>query len=219
MQLTDNEVDKLKKLVRDRESGYLNEKTLESAIKAIANHESSHVLDWVIVLAIATLLITGLWTMKPKTQVLPSSFPEISTSTVKGLKADAVILQENHHDGKSYVFDFNLSAKGSFVNVSIPSPCDGIVADSKELSGYGNTTSVECPDGYRYFFAHLAEKGLTPMTKVSVGQAIAIQGSTGHSTGEHVHFELSKVGSDRAITERYIVLPILKKYLSGIEHG
>lgn len=65
--------------------------------------------------------------------------------------------------------------------------------------------------------AHLAEKGLPVGTAVSEGEFIAIQGSTGNSTGEHVHLELSPTGTDRRIEDRAITAPKVLDYISKIK--
>ena len=212
--LSDSEIQKLKKIIHDRESGYLNEKTLESAIKAIANHESSHVLDWVIVVAIAILLLTGLWNMKPKTQVLPS-LPEISTSKVKGLKPNLVYKDNFIDNSPQGSYDFTLMSQGKVIGVAVPSPCNGEIATSEELQGYGYTISVDC-EKYRYFMAHLAEKGEAVGTQVREGDAIAIQGSTGNSTGEHIHLEISATGTSKRIEDRAVTAPIVLEYIGKI---
>ena len=67
---------------------------------------------------------------------------------------------------------------------------DGIVTWSGKRTGYGNVIEISHGNGYvtRYGHnqSHLVEVGAT----VKKGQQIALMGSSGRSTGPHVHFEV-----------------------------
>lgn len=68
---------------------------------------------------------------------------------------------------------------------------DGVVVYSgRELGGYGNLTVIAHEDGLFTVYAH-ADKNLTRKgQKVYQGQVIGHVGSTGRSTGNHLHFEI-----------------------------
>ena len=215
MQLTDYELQTLKKIVRERKTGYLNENILEKAIRNIAAHESDGVMEWIIPVLILIFLSTGLWqNLKPKTQVL-SKLPEISTSKIKAAKPNLVYKEHFIDDSPIGSYDFTLLAKGEVKGVGVPSPCDGKIAKSEELQGYGHTIAIDCKD-YRWFMAHLAEKGLPVGTSVNEAEFIAVQGSTGNSTGEHIHLEISPTGTDKRISDRAITAPIVLSYIGKI---
>ena len=215
MQLTDDELQTLKKLVRESKTGYLNENILEKAIRNIAAHESDGVMEWIIPVLILIFLSTGLWqNLKPKTQVL-SKLPEISTSKIKAAKPNLVYKEHFIDDSPIGSYDFTLLAKGEVKGVGVPSPCDGKIAKSEELQGYGHTIAIDCKD-YRWFMAHLAEKGLPVGTSVNEAEFIAVQGSTGNSTGEHIHLEISPTGTDKRISDRAITAPIVLSYIGKI---
>lgn len=216
MQLTDDELRTLKKLVRERKTGYLNENILEKAIRNIAAHESDGVMEWIIPVLILIFLSTGLWqNLKPKTQVL-SKLPEISTSKIKAAKPNLVYKEHFIDDSPVGSYDFTLLANGEVKGVGVPSPCDGKIVKSEELQGYGHTIAIDCKD-YRWFMAHLAEKGLPVGTTVNEGEFISIQGSTGNSTGEHIHLELSPTGTDKRISDRAITAPLVLDYIGKIK--
>ncbi len=217
MQLTDDEIKTLKKLVRDRESGYLNENILEKAIKAIAAHESDGVMEWLIPILILIFLATGLWqTAKPKIQVL-DKLPEISTSIIKGKKPNLVYTANRFDNTPEGAIDITLISDGDVKDVAVPSPCEGVIVGAIQGQGYGNTIAIDCANqNYRWFFAHLAKEGLPVGTKVREGEAIAIQGSTGNSTGEHLHIEISFKGRDGCIKDRAITNPLIDEYISRI---
>ena len=72
----------------------------------------------------------------------------------------------------------------------ITSVARGIVSFAGVRSGYGNVVEVDHGNGYLTRYAH-AEKLLVHAGEaVRAGQALALVGSTGRSTGPHVHFEV-----------------------------
>ncbi|MFH1263394.1 MAG: M23 family metallopeptidase [Pseudomonadota bacterium] len=84
---------------------------------------------------------------------------------------------------------------------------DGKVIRAGDWGSYGNIVIVEHPDGYQSRYAHL-EKVLVKVGKrVKQGDLLGLAGSTGHSTGTHIHFELIKDGKR--------VDPIRAKLIAG----
>ena len=58
------------------------------------------------------------------------------------------------------------------------------------LRGYGNVVIIQHRDGISSLYAHNSELKVKQGEHVAQGSLIALMGSTGHSTGPHVHFEL-----------------------------
>jgi peptidoglycan hydrolase-like protein with peptidoglycan-binding domain len=61
--------------------------------------------------------------------------------------------------------------------------------------GYGNTVVIEHPLGVRSLYAHLSRIGVNRGSSVSAGDTIGRVGSTGISTGPHLHFEVRQRGA------------------------
>jgi peptidoglycan glycosyltransferase len=72
---------------------------------------------------------------------------------------------------------------------------DGLVifAGWSEL-GYGNVIVIDHGDGYKTLYAHLSQISQYCGAKVKSGQLIGLSGSTGNSSGPHLHFEVRVPG-------------------------
>jgi murein DD-endopeptidase MepM/ murein hydrolase activator NlpD len=70
----------------------------------------------------------------------------------------------------------------------------GVVTWTGDRSGYGQTVEISHGDGYVTRYAHNKQNLVAPGDVVRKGQAIALMGSTGRSTGAHVHYEVYKHG-------------------------
>lgn len=69
-----------------------------------------------------------------------------------------------------------------------------VVAGWPDNYGFGNRVVIDHGNGYRTTYAHMSNIYVTVGQKVSRGQAIGQMGSTGRSTGTHLHFEIRYKG-------------------------
>lgn len=65
-----------------------------------------------------------------------------------------------------------------------------VVTSSYNAGGYGNYVIVDHGGGYMTVYAHLSKKSVSVGQQVSRGQTVGLCGSTGRSTGPHLHFEI-----------------------------
>jgi len=72
---------------------------------------------------------------------------------------------------------------------------DGIVAFSGADGGYGNLVEIEHGDGYRTRYAHNRSNLVAAGDRVAKGDVVATLGSSGRSTGPHVHVEVHHDGA------------------------
>ncbi|MEA3327087.1 MAG: LysM peptidoglycan-binding domain-containing M23 family metallopeptidase [Chloroflexota bacterium] len=92
------------------------------------------------------------------------------------------------HNGLDFDGDFGSPIYASDTGV--------IVYSGWSDRGYGNLIVVDHDDGWQTFYAHLMDGTLLPCgTNVQKGQLMASMGSTGNSSGPHLHFELRLNGS------------------------
>ncbi|WP_285768079.1 M23 family metallopeptidase [Peribacillus sp. SI8-4] len=71
----------------------------------------------------------------------------------------------------------------------------GIVESAENAGGYGNKITINHNNGYKTVYAHLDSMEVKAGQKIEKGAKIGMMGSTGNSTGVHLHFEVYKNGS------------------------
>ncbi|WP_082441848.1 M23 family metallopeptidase [Sphingomonas sp. Leaf33] len=82
--------------------------------------------------------------------------------------------------------------------VDIPGPigtpvyatADGVIGRAERAGGYGNLVEINHGKGIETRYGHLSKILVAPNTRVSRGQLIGLMGSTGRSTGSHLHYEV-----------------------------
>ena len=79
-----------------------------------------------------------------------------------------------------------------------------IVFSGWAVGGYGNMVMVDHGNGYQTLYAHLSSAASPCGASVGAGQTIGYGGSTGNSTGSHLHFE---VRSNGGFINPWFVLP------------
>jgi LysM repeat protein len=70
---------------------------------------------------------------------------------------------------------------------------DGEVVASDTSSAYGINVQIKHDDGRYSLYAHLSSAAVSPGQRVSAGTVIGYSGSTGNSTGPHLHLEIRTV--------------------------
>ena len=71
----------------------------------------------------------------------------------------------------------------------------GSVVLAEWYGGYGNCIMIDHGNGYKTLYGHLSSIGVSEGQRVSQGAVIGAVGSTGNSTGPHLHFEVYANGS------------------------
>lgn len=120
-------------------------------------------------------------------RVMPSGKPiaEGWLSSRYGKRNDPFTGKQDFHKGLDFA-----GKQGSDVIVV----GDGVVSWAGKRSGYGNLIEVNHGNGYTTRYGHNQQHLVKVGDKVKKGQQIALMGSTGRSTGPHVHFEVLQNG-------------------------
>ncbi|BAL85933.1 putative M23-family secreted peptidase [Actinoplanes missouriensis 431] len=66
----------------------------------------------------------------------------------------------------------------------------GTVVSAGPAGGYGNAVLIRHANGYLTHYGHMSEIQVAAGQRVTAGEQIGLEGSTGHSTGPHLHFEV-----------------------------
>lgn len=80
------------------------------------------------------------------------------------------------------------------MHTTVRAAADGTVIMAQWYGGYGNFVLIDNGGGISTGYGHLSSFYVSKGQHVTRGQPIASSGSTGHSTGPHVHFEVRKNG-------------------------
>lgn len=102
-----------------------------------------------------------------------------------GWREHPILGGQRHHDGVDIAADQGtpvLAAKA------------GVVRMADWLGGYGLTILIEHEEGYETLYAHLSQLAVRAGESVQQGQLIGAVGSTGLSSGPHLHFEIRRRG-------------------------
>lgn len=76
----------------------------------------------------------------------------------------------------------------------IKAAMSGVVIFSGLKGGYGNAVILKHDDKYMSLYGHASKLNVSVGEFVKQGQTVALVGSTGHSTGPHLHFEIFEYG-------------------------
>lgn len=80
---------------------------------------------------------------------------------------------------------------------------DGVIRIAGKNGGYGNLVIIRHYNGLETVYGHLSKIKVKPGQVVLAGQVIGSGGSTGHSTGAHLHFEIRFKGN--AVDPRNVI--------------
>ena len=113
------------------------------------------------------------------------SFRRISSSF--GVRTHPISGFRKMHQG----IDF---AAGS--GTPVVAPADGVVVEARRWGGYGNWLRIRHANGLESGYGHPSRygSGIRAGQRVSQGQVVAYVGSTGASTGPHLHYEIWRNG-------------------------
>lgn len=98
---------------------------------------------------------------------------------------------------------------------TIYAPADGYIVTAGWVSGYGNFIMIKHSNSLYTCYGHLSSYKVSTGQTVKRGQAIAVSGNTGVSTGPHLHWEVRTSGSsaDRVNPLNYISNSIYSKLI------
>jgi murein DD-endopeptidase MepM/ murein hydrolase activator NlpD len=113
---------------------------------------------------------------------LPLARPTVDTreSSGFGVRIDPFTARPAFHPGQDFA-----GAYGSPIYATAP----GVVSFAGARAGYGNTIEIDHGGGFKTRYGHLSAIAVSVGQHVAVAQRIGAMGSTGRSTGSHLHYE------------------------------
>ncbi len=112
-----------------------------------------------------------------------------------GVRSSDYGYRRNPFGGLSGEFHSGVDFKGPMGD-PIYATGDGVINRCDWYGGYGNAVVIDHESGYQSLFGHLSKVNVTPGQEVKAGDVIGFLGSTGRSTGPHLHYEIRKNGED-----------------------
>ncbi|GHB22642.1 MULTISPECIES: M23 family metallopeptidase [Streptomyces] len=106
--------------------------------------------------------------------------PVAGSQVTTGYKSGGALWSSGSHSG----VDFRAASGSSVVAVGA-----GTVVEAGWGGAYGNNIVLRMADGTYTQYGHLSSMGVSVGQSVTSGQQIGLSGSTGNSTGPHLHFE------------------------------
>lgn len=88
-------------------------------------------------------------------------------------------------------------------------PANGVVSKAGWSGGYGNLIEIDHGNGLKTRYGHLSKIEIQEGDTIQRGQEIGLIGTTGRSTGPHLHFEVRV--NDKAINPRRFLPPEMPK--------
>jgi murein DD-endopeptidase MepM/ murein hydrolase activator NlpD len=135
---------------------------------------------------------------------LPATLPQMLTPLPSSAEGAAALVAPNGRVSSSYGWRQDpIDGDTRFhagTDIAMPAGQDvvaagsGVVEAVGELPGYGLTVTLRHPGGMATRYAHLSEADVKAGDAVAQGQVIAKSGSSGRSTGPHLHFEVIQGG-------------------------
>jgi murein DD-endopeptidase MepM/ murein hydrolase activator NlpD len=112
--------------------------------------------------------------------------------------------RRNPFGGRNYEFHAGMDIDGERGD-SVMAPANGTIIKAGWQGGYGNMIEIDHGNGLTTRYGHLSKVEIQVGDTVQRGQLIGLVGSTGRSTGPHLHYELRL--NDKSINPRLLLPP------------
>lgn len=170
-------------------ANYFKSSTIKNRIKMIKKNRSSNIkqLRYLILMPVIAILVMA-FSIKKSENNPPSIRPvdggEIAVNFGYG-GVHPITKKDYVHNG------IDIKAP---MGTPVKSASDGIVAKARSKGGWGNLIVIKHDEEFETWYGHLQDFSVKEGEKVSKGQVIGHVGTTGYSTGPHLHYEVRKNG-------------------------
>lgn len=124
-------------------------------------------------------------TQSKRTATVSTGAPNVPVTSAMGMRYHPILGRKRFHAG----VDLAVPA-----GTPIHATADGRVVRAGEAGGYGLLVILQHPSGFETRYAHMSKIGVAPGQKLHRGDLVGFVGSTGLSTGPHLHYEVRRGG-------------------------
>ena len=100
------------------------------------------------------------------------------------------------------------------VGTPIYATADGMIGRAQWVSGYGKYVEIEHGNAVQTRYGHLSAMNVVPGQRIKKGDILGYMGSTGRSTGSHLHYEVRVAGE--AINPMAFLSPVINSAQSNM---
>jgi murein DD-endopeptidase MepM/ murein hydrolase activator NlpD len=119
---------------------------------------------------------------------------EVETSSGYGMRIDPFTRGPAMHTGIDFRADTGEPVRAT---------ADGTVTTAGWQGGYGKMVEIDHGNGFATRYGHLSDIGVRLGQRVRSGQIVGKVGSTGRSTGPHLHYE-TRLNGDAVNPQRFL---------------
>lgn len=124
------------------------------------------------------------------------NFYEYEITSPYGKRADPIDHTIKTHYGIDYALPMNTEVLS---NVS-----GTVITSNYDVDGYGNYVVVKDGTGKLHYYAHLKKSNVSVGDIINVNDSIGLSGSSGKSTGPHLHYEVKDSNGDNINPSTYL---------------
>jgi murein DD-endopeptidase MepM/ murein hydrolase activator NlpD len=96
----------------------------------------------------------------------------------------------------------------------VVAPADGVVQYADLMNGYGRTITVDHGNGITTLYGHLSGFAVSPGEQIHRGDTLGYVGSSGRSTGPHLHYEV-RISNTPVNPRKYLLFSVTQQVASG----
>lgn len=124
---------------------------------------------------------------KVRDRLLPTTLPvkDAALGSSFGFRSDPIAGLRAMHEGLDFTAD---------TGTPVVAAADGVILSAGYHPDFGNVIDIDHGDGLSSRYAHLSRMDAKPGSLVKRGELIGAVGTTGRSTGSHLHFEVRMLG-------------------------
>ncbi|MDD6275249.1 MAG: peptidoglycan DD-metalloendopeptidase family protein [Clostridia bacterium] len=136
-------------------------------------------------------------TVSSKGWAWPVPYSSSYISSPYGYRNDPISGKYKFHSG------IDITMGGAYGKKIVASKAGTVIRTVHSNSGYGNYVMIDHGGGYVTLYGHCSSLAVSTGQKVSQGQTIAYIGTSGYSTGPHVHFEI-RLNGEKVNPSNYV---------------